>query len=185
MEINPHIGFRGVMNMSIKTVVVGGNFAGLTAALELKRKGGANHEVILVSSSTVFIFIPSLIWVPLKWREIKDITVPIEPVLKKAGVQFVHAEALHVDPENRVLQTTKGDIEFDHVVIATGPRAVMDVAEGFQEHVHYIGTPNGAMKTREALEELKKIPGRWLSALRKTQAAWVPVTSFCSISTNG
>lgn len=145
--------------MSIKTVVVGGNFAGLTAALELKRKGGAKHEVVLVSNSTVFVFIPSLIWVPLKWREIKDITVPIEPVLKKAGVQFVHAEALHVDPDNKVLRTTKGDIEFDHVVIATGPRVVMDVAEGFQEHVHYIGTPNGAMKTREALEELKRNPG--------------------------
>lgn len=142
-----------------KTVVVGGNFAGLTAALELKRKGGNKHEVVLVSKSPVFLYVPSLIWVPFKWREVKDITIQLEPVLKKAGVQFVLAEALKVDPEEKVLETSVGEITFDHIVIATGPKVIHDVAEGVEEYAHYIGTPNGAMKTREALQELKKNPG--------------------------
>ncbi len=145
--------------MATKTIVVGGNFAGLTAALELKRKGGKDHDVTLLSNQTVFTFIPSLIWVPLKWREIKDITIPIEPVLKKAKVNFIHAEALEVDPDTKILKTDKGNFTFDHIVLATGPKVVYDVAEGFREHVHYIGTPGGAMKTRAALEELKKNPG--------------------------
>ncbi|MEX1028414.1 MAG: FAD-dependent oxidoreductase [Paenibacillaceae bacterium] len=147
------------MKPIVKTVVVGGSFAGLTAALELKRKGGKAHEVVLVSNSTVFTFIPSLIWVPLKWREIKDITIPIEPVLRKAGVQFIHTDALEVDPETNILSTKQGDIPFDHIVIATGPQVLYDVAPGVREHAHYIGTPAGAMKTRIALEELKKNPG--------------------------
>lgn len=147
------------MKNIMKTVVVGGSFAGLTAALELKRKGGKAHDVVLVSNSTVFTFIPSLIWVPLKWREIKDITVPIEPVLLKAGVQFIHTEALKVDPEKNILITKQGDISFDHIVIATGPQVHYDVAPGVREHAHYIGTPAGAMKTRKALEELKQNPG--------------------------
>ena len=145
--------------MTVKTIVVGGSFAGLTAALELKRKGGKNHDVTLLSNNTVFTFIPSLIWVPLKWREIKDITIPLEPILQKANINFVHAEAISVDPDTKVLTTNKGDMTFDHIVIATGPKVVYDVAEGFQDHVHYIGTPGGAMKTRQALEELKKKPG--------------------------
>jgi sulfide:quinone oxidoreductase len=145
--------------MTTRTVVVGGNFAGLTVALELKRKGRSKHEVLLISKSNVFTFIPSLIWVPLGWREIKDITVPIEPVLQKAGVVFIQAEALKVEPEQKVVYTSKGDFTFDHVVIATGPKAVDHVAEGFAEHVHYIGTPDGAMKTREALQQLKENPG--------------------------
>ncbi len=142
-----------------KTVVVGGNFAGLTAALELKRKGGDKHEVVLISNSPVFVFIPSLIWVPFKWREVKDISVPIEPVLTKAGVTFVHAEALKVDPVEKILETSKGEFVFDHIVIATGPKPIHDVAEGVKEYTHYIGNPNGAMETRKALEEFKKNPG--------------------------
>lgn len=107
----------------------------------------------------VFTFIPSLIWVPLKWREVKDITVPLEPVLRKAGIQFIHTDALEVDPEAHILKTKQGDILFDNIVIATGPQVFYDVAPGVREYVHYIGTPAGAMKTRKALEELKKNPG--------------------------
>jgi sulfide:quinone oxidoreductase len=145
--------------MATRTVVIGGNFAGLTVALELKRKGKAEHEVLLISRSNLFTFVPSLIWVPLGWREINDITVPIEPVLQKAGVLFIQAEALKVDPVEKFVHTTQGDFTFDHVVIATGPKAVHQVAEGFAEHVHYIGTPDGAMKTRKALQQLKENPG--------------------------
>ncbi len=147
-----------MLNMT-KTIVVGGNFAGVTSALEIKRKGGKNHEVVLVSNSPVFLFVPSLIWVPFKWREIKDITVELEPVLKKAGIEFVHAEAVKVDPEEKVLETSKGEMSFDHIVIATGPKVIYDVAEGVAEHAHYIGTPNGAMNIRKALEEFKENPG--------------------------
>lgn len=134
----------------------------MTAALELKRKGGKVHDVVLVSNSTVFTFIPSLIWVPLKWREVKDITVPLEPVLRKAGIQFIHTDALEVDPEARILKTKQGDILFDNIVIATGPQVFYDVAPGVREYVHYIGTPAGAMKTRKALEEEKP----WSSCYR-------------------
>ena len=43
--------------------------------------------------------------------------------------------------------------------MATGPKVKYDVAPGVEEFTHYIGTPNGAMKTRKALEEFKKNPG--------------------------
>ena len=143
----------------VRTIVVGGSFAGLTAALELKRRGKGEHEVTVVSKTKDFLFIPSLIWVPLGWREVKDILIPLEPILKKAGVTFVLAEAITVDPDTKVLHTDKGEMTFDHLVIATGPKVHFDVAPGVREHTHYIGTPNGAMETRKALEAFKHNPG--------------------------
>ncbi|MFM2031340.1 MAG: hypothetical protein RLZZ297_105 [Chloroflexota bacterium] len=143
----------------VRTIIVGSNFAGLTAALELKRKGGAEHDVTVVSLSENFTFIPSLIWVPLGWREVKDIMVPVEPVLRKAGVHYVQAEALTVDPVAKVLTTSIGDLTFDHLVIATGPKVHFDVAPGVREYTHYIGTPKLAMETRAALQQLKQKPG--------------------------
>jgi sulfide:quinone oxidoreductase len=43
--------------------------------------------------------------------------------------------------------------------VATGPKVKFDVAPGVAEFSHYVGTPNGAMKLRTALEEFKKNPG--------------------------
>ena len=141
------------------TVVVGGNFAGLTAALELKRKGGKEHSVIVIDKNDKFLFMPSLIWVPFKRRNIEDITVPKADMLKKNGIDFVLAEALHVDPVTQVVKTTAGDFNYDHLVVATGPKVKHDIAPGVAEYGHYIGSPSGAMKIREALEEFKKNPG--------------------------
>lgn len=67
----------------ITTVVIGGSFAGMTAALEIKRKGKELHKVILIDKSPVFLFIPSLIWVPLGRREIKDISFKKRCYFKK------------------------------------------------------------------------------------------------------
>ncbi|MFV0606937.1 MAG: NAD(P)/FAD-dependent oxidoreductase [Niabella sp.] len=143
----------------ITTVVVGGSFAGMTAAIEIKRKGKNNHRVVLIDKSPLFLFIPSLIWVPFKRREIKDISFKNDAILKKKGVEFVHAEALYVDTATQVVTTNKGDFTYDHLVIATGPKVNFSIAPGVAEYSHYVGTPNGAMKLRTALEAFKQNPG--------------------------
>ena len=142
-----------------RTVVVGGNFAGMTAALEIKRKGKKDHEVVLIDKSPLFLFIPSLIWVPFGRREVKDISFRKDEILKKRKVQFMNAEATKVDTDRQIVHTNKGKVPYDHLVIATGPKVAFDVAPGVKEYAHYIGTPNGAMKTRKALQEFKKNPG--------------------------
>jgi sulfide:quinone oxidoreductase len=141
------------------TVVIGGNFAGITAALELKRKGKDEHKVIMIDKSPLFLFIPSLIWVPFKRRNIKDISFRKDALLKEKGVEFVHAEALTIDTEAQLVKTTKGDYKYDHLVMATGPKVDFNVAPGIKEFAYYIGTPDGAMDTRKALDEFKKNPG--------------------------
>jgi sulfide:quinone oxidoreductase len=143
----------------ITTVVIGGSFAGMTAALEVKRKGKNEHKVILIDKSPLFLFIPSLIWVPFGRRDMKDISFKKEGILTKKGVDFVHAEALTVNPTTQIVTTDKGDFKYDNLVIATGPKVKYDVAPGVEEFTHYVGTPNGAMKIRKALEEFKKNPG--------------------------
>lgn len=141
------------------TVVIGGSFAGMTAALEIKRKGKDDHRVILIDKSPIFLFIPSLIWVPFGRREMKDISFKKREVLEKRGVEFIHAEALSVDTATQVVTTTEGEFNYDHLVVATGPKVQFDLVPGLAENSHYVGTPNGAMKLRAALAEFKKNPG--------------------------
>lgn len=143
----------------MKIVVIGGNFAGFTAALELKRKLKTAADITVIDRSEDFLYIPSLIWVPIKRREIKDISVPRRAVFEKKNVKFVCTTALSTDPDEQIVFTENGNFNYDHLIIATGPKVNFDIAPGVREHASYIGTPIGAMKTREKLEEFKKNTG--------------------------
>lgn len=145
-----------------KVVVLGGSFAGLTGALELKRKLGKDHEVVMISKGDKFTFIPSLIWVPFGWKDTKDIMVPLKPILDKAGVKFIHAEATKVDPENQIVETSKGNEKYDYLLVATGVDIRFDLIEGVGPHgghTHSVCTPPHAEDAKKAFEELVKNPG--------------------------
>ena len=143
----------------MKVLVIGGNFAGSTAAMEIKRKLKDQVEVTLVDRNDDFVYIPSLIWVPIKRREIKDIVIPRAQILAKRGVKFVKDTALKIEPKDNKVYGEKGTYGYDHLVIATGPKVNYNIAPGVQENACYIGTPPKAMETREKLEEFKKNPG--------------------------
>jgi sulfide:quinone oxidoreductase len=51
-----------------KVLVLGANFAGLTAALSTKHLLGDDVQVTVVSPSNQFLFTPSLIWLPFGKR---------------------------------------------------------------------------------------------------------------------
>jgi hypothetical protein len=72
-------------HMTPKALVLGGNFAGVTAALSLKRELGADVDVTVVSKSTRFTFNPSFIWISFGKRTARDVSVPIAPTFERHG----------------------------------------------------------------------------------------------------
>ncbi len=143
----------------MKVTIIGGSFAGFTAAIQLKRKLKENVDITLIDRNENFLYIPSLIWVPTSRREIKDISVPRRPVLEKYGIKFVQTVAEKIDPKNQEVHTKDGTFSYDHLVIATGPKVNYDIVPGLREHGFYIGTPDNAMKARKRLNDFKKNPG--------------------------
>src|SRR5215472_17884140 len=103
-------------------LVIGGNFGGLTAALEVKAGLGGDVDVTVVSAAERFLFNPSLIWLPFGKRTADDITFPLEQVFDAHRIGFVHAEATKIDPAARRVVTTGGGYghDYDYLVIATG-----------------------------------------------------------------
>ena len=77
--------------MAPKVLVLGSNFAGLTAALAVKQELQDDVEVTVVSKDDRFIFNPSFIWIPFGKRKPADITFPVAPTFEAHGVDFVHA----------------------------------------------------------------------------------------------
>jgi len=146
-----------------KIVILGSNFAGLTSAIELKKKAGKEHDVTVISPSENFLYVPSLIWVPFGRRKVEDITFPIAPLLKRKGIRFIHDKATKINPENNTVQTkNSGQISYSYLVIATGVGLKWDIIENLDPDLGYIDcivTPKYAEKAYESLKELIKDPG--------------------------
>jgi sulfide:quinone oxidoreductase len=139
-----------------KVLVLGSNFAGLTAALTVRHLGGDDVQVTVASKADRFLFTPSLIWLPFGKRHRDDITFPVEPTLDAHGIEFVHAAAVDLDPVARRVTLEDGTVrDYDYLVVATGYRNQDDVVPGFSENASTITT----LATAEAAGE------RWRSFL--------------------
>jgi sulfide:quinone oxidoreductase len=141
-------------------VIVGTNFAGYTAALELKELVGDNHRITVVANSETFIFFPSLIWYPFGLREAKDITFNVRPIYKAHGIEFVHAEVTHFAPEeNRVHLAGADAISYDYLVIGTGPKVDYDYIPGLRDNSYSIVGLGPAERARQGWKRFLADPG--------------------------
>ncbi len=106
--------------MGSKVIVIGGSFAGLTAALSLKHELRDDVDVTVVSKSEDFVFNPSLIWVPFGKRKVNDIRFPVARTFESHGIEFVHDEVTRIDTAARRVETARASYPWEYLVIATG-----------------------------------------------------------------
>jgi sulfide:quinone oxidoreductase len=121
----------GSSSRAKRAVVVGSSFAGLTAALELRRRLDPRHEVVVLDPHANFTFIPSLIWLPLRLREPGEITFALAPVYQRKGIRFLNQAAIRLDLDSRTVFTARAEeIGYDRLLLATGPRLAFDRIRG-------------------------------------------------------
>jgi NADH dehydrogenase FAD-containing subunit len=140
-----------------RIVVIGGNFGGLTAALELKHELGADAAITVVSAADRFLFNPSLIWLPFGKRSAARITFPLEPVFDTHQIGFAHAEATAIDPAAQTVYTTGRSYGYDYLVVATGYRNNFGVVPGLG--------PDGYAQTITTLADAERAGRAWRAFL--------------------
>jgi sulfide:quinone oxidoreductase len=143
-----------------RIVIAGTNFAGYTAALELKELVGDHHDIVVVANTHTFLFFPSLIWYPFGLREAEDITFDVRPIYAAHGIQFIEDQIERFDPPaNQVLTAAHGAVPYDYLVIGTGPKVDYDYIPGVRQYAHSIVGLGPAQKTREAWNRFLIHPG--------------------------
>ena len=114
-----------------RAIVVGSSFAGLTAALELRKRLHERHEVVVLDPREDFTFSPSLIWLPFGVRDASDITFPLAPLYARRGVRFINQAATKIDTDAHVVTTSGGEeLTYDRLLVATGPRLAFEKIPG-------------------------------------------------------
>jgi NADH dehydrogenase len=115
-------------------VIIGASFAGINAALTLKRLE-PGFEVIVLDKDDCFTMMPALYETAARGEGNAEISVSLASVAKKHGFTFFHDEAVFVDRKKRRVNTRNGEkISFDYLVIAIGARTNYYAVEGVEKH---------------------------------------------------
>jgi len=143
-------------------VVLGAGIGGVSQAFELKPLLGKHDRLIVVSDQTHFEFTPSNPWVAVGWREDQQIMIELPKIFEKHGIEFIAEAAAEVRPaDNRVLLADDSIIEYDYLVVATGPKLAFDDIEGLgpMGYTSSICKTGHANQTRDDVEALFLDPG--------------------------
>jgi sulfide:quinone oxidoreductase len=120
-----------------RIVVLGAGIGGVPMALEMKQLARKEDQVIVISETPTFHFVPSNPWVAVNWRKPDDIKVELAPMLKKRKIEFIQQKANRVHPGRNQVELADGtQVDYDFLVIATGPKLAFDEVPGFGPHGH-------------------------------------------------
>jgi len=114
-----------------RILIIGASTGGLPTAYELREALGAGHRITVVSNTDHFSFIPSNPWVAVGWRSRADVSFPLEPYLRKKQIEFTSVGATELRPDdNEVVLGDGTTLQYDYLVIATGPKLAFDEVQG-------------------------------------------------------
>ena len=143
-------------------VILGAGTGGLPAAYELREALDKEHRITVINASDTFQFVPSNPWVALGWRKPEDTTFRLRPYLEKKGIAFIALAAERIDAEaNRIYLFNGETVDYDYLVISTGPRLAFDLIEGAgpNGNTHSICTVDHAIRAHDDYERFLKDPG--------------------------
>jgi NADH:ubiquinone reductase (H+-translocating) len=144
-------------------VIIGGGFAGTALARSLERRLPEGHRIVLVSEESYTTFNPLLAEVVGASVFPEHAVAPIRQMLRAGDAsQFIMGRVTDVDFERRRVQalTLAGnrEIEYQHLVLAFGSRANLDLVPGMAQHALPLKLVGDAMFIRNrVLQRIARI----------------------------
>ncbi len=103
-----------------RVVVIGGGYAGATAAKYLRTWSNGGLDVIVVEPRSQFVSCPLSNLVLGGNKDINDLTFGYDLFKSNHGIQWVNDEVVAIDVASRVVKMKQGELAYDRLVIAPG-----------------------------------------------------------------
>ncbi len=137
--------------MMQKVLVLGGGFAGVEAAIYLKKQ---DLDVTLVSDRDYFYIYPTSIWIPTGDLTREDVSVPLDKLAMKHGFELIVDPVTQVDAaEKKVILASDRVLEgYTYIVVALGQDKIQH--KGMEHTLSICGKPEEATALYERLDTL-------------------------------
>lgn len=103
-----------------RILVIGGGYAGATAAKYLRDWSNGGLDVIVVEPSSQFVSCPLSNLVLGGNKNINDLTFGYDLLKSNHGIQWVTDEVVSIDTASRVVKMKQSELAYDRLVIAPG-----------------------------------------------------------------
>lgn len=135
-----------------RVTVIGAGFAALTAVRKL-RAADVSLTIDLIAPKPEFVFYPGTIWIPTGLRQPEDLVIDLKPFFARMNVNYHHASAQGLGEGGRVVNTDKGDVGNDGLIIACGGRFIRKLP-GIEHSLLPCGGVEVATQIRDRLRSL-------------------------------
>ncbi len=165
-------------------VILGAGIGGMPMAYEMKALARPEDRVTVISNTSTFHFVPSNPWVAVNRRGRQDIEFEAAPYLAKKGIDFIPVGARRVHPEINAVELADGrKVQYDFLVIATGPKLAFEEVEGLgpQGHTQSVCHVDHAVTASKAWEDFVKNPGPIVVGAVQGASCYGPAYEFAFI----
>jgi sulfide dehydrogenase [flavocytochrome c] flavoprotein chain len=115
-----------------RVVIIGGGYAGTTAAKYIRMWSLGNIETVVIEKSVQFVSCPLSNLVLGGSKSINDLTFSYDLVKKNHGVKWVQDEVTAIDAASKKVTMKRGEITYDRLIIAPGIDFIYDALPNLQ-----------------------------------------------------
>jgi sulfide dehydrogenase [flavocytochrome c] flavoprotein chain len=138
-----------------RVVVIGGGYAGSSAAKYLRMWSENAIEVVVIEPNPYFISCPLSNLVLGGSKRIEDLTFTYDALKANHGIQWVQDTVTAIDPALRKVTMTRGEVTYDRLVIAPGVDFIYDQLPMLQDAEAQVQVPH-AWKAGEQTVNLRQ-----------------------------
>jgi len=134
-----------------KVTILGGGFAGIDAAIYLKKM---NYDVTLVSNREYFYIFPTSIWIPTHESEFKDVCVDLTQLQDAHGFKLIIDEVTEINVKENFISLASGTKidDYDYLIVAMGASKMKH--KGIENTLSICGAPEQSLQIRDAIDAL-------------------------------
>ncbi|MFM9880606.1 MAG: NAD(P)/FAD-dependent oxidoreductase [Burkholderiaceae bacterium] len=137
-------------------VIVGGGFGGSTVMRTLDKNLPADVELVLISEESYTTFNPMLPEAVGASIFPEHVVAPLRALFKPGPQrQFIMAKVTDIDPHTSTLSCSSlggvRKLRYDHLILAFGNRARLDLIPGMEQHAMPLKTVGDALEIRNAV----------------------------------
>jgi sulfide:quinone oxidoreductase len=132
-----------------KVLILGGGFAGVEAAIYLRKN---DFEVTMITNRDYLYVYPTSIWVPTGESKFEDVCLPLSKIQEVHDFEVIIDEVESIKSSENRVYGKNSTYEYEHLIVAIGSGKMKH--KGIENTLTICGDPKESIKMKEKIDEL-------------------------------